>query len=176
MQEHFEIFAGYNQWANRRLYEAAARLSDADYRLDRRAFFGSIHRTLNHILVTDRIWLSRLTAADPTTAPARLDEVLYESLAELRRAREAEDQRIIELIGTYSPELLTVDLTYRNPRGKEFRQPLWQVLDHLFNHQTHHRGQVHAMISQAGAEAPSLDLIAYLRELREEDRPQPVTG
>ena len=91
MQEHFEIFAGYNQWANRRLYEAAARLSDADYRLDRRAFFGSIHRTLNHILVTDRIWLSRLTAAD-LSAKVRPVPVSLQHVAarqELRRLMQA---------------------------------------------------------------------------------------
>ena len=96
MQSHFSMFARYNDWANRRLYESASALSDPEYRADRGAFFGSVHGTLNHLLVTDRIWMNRFTGAGPTYS--RLDEIPFEDFRALRAAREAEDRRIIEWI------------------------------------------------------------------------------
>src|ERR671927_1747556 len=92
MQSPFPMMAAYNAWANRRLYDAAAALSDADYRADRGAFFKSVHGTLNHLLVGDRIWMRRFTGQGE--APSRLDAILFEGFSELRRAREAEDARI----------------------------------------------------------------------------------
>src|SRR5215468_5519967 len=85
MKDHYTSFAGYNAWANQRLYEAAARLTDAEYRADRGAFFKSMHGTLNHLLTTDRIWMQRFTGAGE--APDRLDAILHERLGELRAAR-----------------------------------------------------------------------------------------
>src|SRR6267154_2443051 len=93
MKAHYASFARYNAWANRRLYDAAATLSDADYRRDRGAFFKSMHGTLNHLLVTDRIWMERFTGEG--TAPDRLDAILFEELDALRAVREAEDLRIV---------------------------------------------------------------------------------
>src|SRR3954447_18797082 len=90
---HYRMFGHYNAWANGRLYDAAARLSPEQYRADRGAFFKSVHGTLNHLLVTDRIWMQRLTGEGD--APDRLDAILFETLAGLRPAREAEDRRII---------------------------------------------------------------------------------
>ena len=90
---HFDMFAGYNAWANRRLYDAAAKLSDAEYRADRGAFFKSMHGTLNHLLTADWVWMHRFTGEG--ASPERLDMILFEDLAPLREAREAEDQRIV---------------------------------------------------------------------------------
>src|SRR5260370_22332210 len=93
MKPHFAMMAGYNRWANERLYEAARALPDADYRAQRGAFFGSLHGTLNHLLVADRIWMHRFTGNGP--APTRLDEILFEDLAALEAARIEEDERIV---------------------------------------------------------------------------------
>ena len=92
MYAHFKRLAGYNRWANERLYDCAAALTDADRKQDRGALFGSIHNTLNHILVGDRIWMNRFTGHGPM--PARLDEVPYVDFDALRAARGAEDERI----------------------------------------------------------------------------------
>ena len=96
MKAHYATFARYNAWANRRLYDAAAKLSDADYRADRGAFFKSVHGTLNHLLVTDRVWMQRFTGEGD--APNRLDAILFETFEALRAAREAEDRRIIDFV------------------------------------------------------------------------------
>src|SRR5271156_6682640 len=96
MHAHFLMFAKYNAWANQRLYDAPAALSDADYRRDRGAFFKSMHGTLNHLLVTDRVWMQRFTGEG--TAPDRLDAILFEELGALREAREAEDRRIVTYV------------------------------------------------------------------------------
>lgn len=161
----FAMLARYNEWANRRLYHAAAQVSDADYHADRGAFFGSVHGTLNHLLVADRIWLQRFTGQGPTYQ--RLDTILHEDLASLRQAREAEDGRILSFVEALDAEKLAGSFTYRtivNP--KEVKQPLAPALAHVFNHQTHHRGQVHALLTAIGGRdaAPSLDLIYFQRE------------
>ena len=160
----YRDFAAYNEWANQRLYEAAAQLSDAQYRADGGAFFGSVHATLNHILVADRLWLRRITGSGDE--PAGLDAILFETLAELTPARAAEDARLAACVAGLDAMTLAGDLTYSNVAGTRFTQNLAMVLDHVFNHQTHHRGQVHCLISGLlGKSAPPpLDLIAFQRE------------
>ncbi len=165
MQSHFAMFARYNDWANRLVYAAAAALSDADYRADRGAFFGSVHGTLNHLLVGDRIWLHRFTGAGE--AYRRLDLILFEDLAALRSMREAEDARIVAWVDTLDAAALAGSFSYRtivNPT--DVTQQLAPALAHFFNHQTHHRGQVHGMLTGIGGRdaAPSLDLIQFQRE------------
>jgi uncharacterized damage-inducible protein DinB len=159
---HFDMMAAYNRWANLRLYEAVAGLSDADYFRDRRGFFKSIHGTLNHLLVGDRIWLRRFTGEGD--APTALDAILFDTFAPLRTAREAEDLRIVETFGKYEEDALAGTLSYRNTAGEPYEQPLATVLAHFFNHQTHHRGQAHDMVSQTGRKPPPLDLLIYMRE------------
>lgn len=159
--DHFRRFGRYNAWANRRLYDACAALTDDERRRDRRAFFGSIHNTLNHLVVTDRIWLARIEGSDAPMPP--LDSVPYADFAALRAAREAEDDRIRALVDGLDQTGLERELVYRSSSGAAFRTPLGIVLTHLFNHQTHHRGQLHDMLSQAGTAPPSLDLIAFQR-------------
>jgi uncharacterized damage-inducible protein DinB len=155
--------AAYNSWANRRIYEAAATLSDRDYRADRGAFFKSLHGTLNHILVGDRIWMRRFTGEGD--APTRLDAILFEDFAALRTAREAEDRRIEAYVGSLGDDRLAGTFTYTtitNPTRVE--QRLSDALDHFFNHQTHHRGQAHCLLTAITGDAPSLDLVLLQRE------------
>lgn len=163
MKPILDMLAAYNQWANRRLYAAAAELADSDYRADHGAFFGSVHGTLNHLLAGDLIWMRRLTGEGE--APARLDAVLHDDLAELRAAREAEDERIVVYVAGLSDSDLAGTVRYRtisNPADIE--QELLPVLINFFNHQTHHRGQVHCLLTRITNRAPSLDLLMYQRE------------
>jgi uncharacterized damage-inducible protein DinB len=163
MKDHYVTFAGYNAWANRRLYEAAALLSDAEYRADKGAFFKSMHGTLNHLLATDRIWMKRFTGEGE--APDRLDAIVYERLADLRTAREAEDRRIVGYITSLDEERLRGVIRYRRvSTPEEFVQKLMPALDHWFNHQTHHRGHAHMILTSLGKTAPELDLLYYQRE------------
>jgi uncharacterized damage-inducible protein DinB len=162
MIEHYRMFADYNRWANRRLYQAAGGLSDAQYRKDQGAFFGSLHHTLNHLLVTDRIWMKRFTGSGE--APALLDAILFDDFADLASARAAEDERIIAWICGLTEEDLAGRFTYRpitNPAP--VTQRLAPPLAHLFNHQTHHRGQCHMMLTALGQPSLALDLIYFLR-------------
>jgi uncharacterized damage-inducible protein DinB len=159
----FEMLADYNAWANGRLYRAAASLPDEAYRADLGAFFGSVHGTLNHLLAADRIWMRRFTGTGE--APAALDAILFEDLPELRAAREAEDGRIAAYIGSLDEAALAAPLAYRTMvKPSEINQRLDQALIHFFNHQTHHRGQAHALLTRLTGEAPSLDLIVFQRE------------
>jgi uncharacterized damage-inducible protein DinB len=162
MKSHFAMLAGYNAWANGRVYDAAAQLSDPDYRADRGAFFKSMHGTLNHLLVADRLWMRRFTGEGD--APSRLDAILFDEFLELRAAREAEDARITAYVDGLAQERIAANFRYStitNPR--EIEQPLGPALTHFFNHQTHHRGQAHAILTGLGREAPVLDLLAFQR-------------
>ena len=160
LHAHFRTFAGYNAWANKRLYGAVAKLPEAEYLKPREAFFKSIHATLNHILVGDRLWLGRLTGRD--AGIKSLDQMLYADLAGLRVARQAEDARLIAYVDRLSETDLLGSASYRNTEGKPFTVPLAQVLGHIFNHQTHHRGQVTALLAQAGIDPGVTDLIALV--------------
>jgi uncharacterized damage-inducible protein DinB len=165
MLSRYRVFAGYNAWCNERLYEVAAQVADAEYRANRGAFFKSLHGTLNHLLVGDRIWMQRFTGLGEK--PSSLDAILYHDFAELRAARRAEDERIIRYIGTLSDGDLKKRIRFRtvvNPQDIE--QELSSALDHFFNHQTHHRGQAHALLTGivGNERTPSFDLIIYQRE------------
>lgn len=163
MKQHFAMMAGYNTWCNERLYDAAAQLPDADYRADRGAFFKSVHGTLNHLLVADRIWMRRFTGEGE--APNRLDAILFEDLRDLRAARQTEDARIVSYVESLSEDALAGRFRYRTiTNATEVEQPLAPALVHFFNHQTHHRGQVHCLLTGFGLDAPSLDLILFQRE------------
>jgi len=152
--------AAYNTWANARLYDAATALTDFERKRDVKAYFTSLHGTLNHMLVADRIWLRRLTGEGD--APARLDTVLFESFSELREAREAEDKRLMGHVATLGSRDLQTQLDYVNTRGEAQSLPVGVVLTHVFNHQTHHRGQAAQILRQLGvAEPPSLDLLYF---------------
>jgi uncharacterized damage-inducible protein DinB len=160
--ENFRQLAAYNHWANLRLYGAALELPEEAYRRSTGVFFGSLHGTLNHLLLTDRIWLKRLTGTGEH--PDRLDAILHDDRRDLLRARMAEDARLNELVESYTGADLLEPIAYQTTSGKPYRQPLQDILLHLFNHQTHHRGQAHACCSiLTGSEPPSLDLLAFQR-------------
>jgi uncharacterized damage-inducible protein DinB len=161
MQAIYRMFARYNRWANRRLYAAVAALPDADYRADHGAFFRSLEGTLNHVLVGDRVWMRRFTGEGPQ--PTRLDEILYPEFDDLRAAREAEDDRIVAWVDGLDAAALAARFTYRPITvPEEVSQPLAPALSHFFNHQTHHRGQLHAMITAAGEQTGDTDLFLIL--------------
>ena len=164
MLDYFRTLARYNQWANRRLYAACAELSEADYMKPRAAFFGSIHATLNHNLVGDRLWMGRITGHD--SGIRALDQILYGDFAGLRVARVAEDAQIINVIDAMDLPTLNTALRYAPLTDKTttVSTPMRFVLGHLFNHGTHHRGQAHGLLSQTSVAPPPLDLVVYLRE------------
>lgn len=152
--------AAYNAWANARLYDAATALTDFERKRDVKAYFTSLHGTLNHLLIADRIWLHRLTGEGDR--PDRLDAILFEQFADLREAREAEDRRLIDYVSTLSAADLEAEVDYENTRGEEKRLPRGLILTHVFNHQTHHRGQATHILRQLGvAEPPALDLLYF---------------
>ncbi len=164
MKDRYTTLAGYNAWANSRLYDAASTLSDADYRADRGAFFKSVQGTLNHLLVTDRIWMKRFTGTGE--AINQLNAILFDDLASLRRAREAEDLRIVNYINGLNEDALASTFRYQRASTPEiYEQDLAPALDHFFNHQTHHRGQAHGLLTNLTGKAPELDLLFYQREM-----------
>jgi len=159
---YYRMFGRYNAWANGRLFAAAGRLSVEQYRADRGAFFKSVHGTLNHLLVTDQIWMQRFTGEGD--AADRLDAILCETLDELRAARESEDRRIIDFVDGLDDARIAATIKYRRVSSpQEFEQQLAPALAHWFNHQTHHRGQVHALLTGLAGETPELDLLFFQR-------------
>lgn len=167
MLAHLRRMARYNRWANKRLYDACAQLADEEYQKPRQAFFGSLHGTLCHLLVTDWEWINRVEGK-PSLGLA-LDHRPFATFAELRTAREAQDAKIIEVTDGLDEATATADVVYRRvtPPQAEMRTPRYLCLLHMFNHETHHRGQAHDQLSQTAVPPPALDLLFYLREVGE---------
>lgn len=162
MKQHFSMMAAYNRWANARLYEAAGELTSEELNRDVGAFFKSMIGTLNHLLVADRIWMKRFTGEGE--APTKLDTILHGALPALRIAREAEDKRISEWVAGLDEERLAGRFTYVTATDmRTISQRLAPALVHFFNHQTHHRGHAHMVLSVLGKAPPSLDLIYFQR-------------
>jgi uncharacterized damage-inducible protein DinB len=156
MLDAFRIFARYNRVANERLYDACSQLDLVEYRRQRAGSFGSIHGLLNHVLLGDRIWMSRFAGGGKTTPP--LNTILFEDFAELRVARIADDAAIEAFFAEADESFLTRPLAYRNSLGKDCVDVASAAVLHFFNHETHHRGQVHVMLSQTNVKPPSLDM------------------
>ncbi|MEH6565815.1 MAG: DinB family protein [Halopseudomonas sp.] len=157
-RDQFMTLARYNQWMNQRLYALCAQLPEEDYRADRGAFFRSIHGTLNHLLLADRIWFGRFTGC-PVSVTG-LDAEQYTAFVPLREAREQLDQQIVAWVATLDALRLGGEFSYTslvNPEPR--RYPMWLVLTHFFNHQTHHRGQITTLLSQCGTDPGLTDLI-----------------
>lgn len=163
MKSHFVMMAEYNAWANTRLYEIAKRLPDERYRQDVGVYFKSLHGTLNHILTADLIWMRRLTGSGDH--PNKLSAIVFDDLMSLSSARQREDRRIIDFVETLSDPRLEETLDYRMLDGTPKKQRRREILAHLFNHQTHHRGQAHAVLTLLGmAEPDPLDMLIMQRE------------
>jgi uncharacterized damage-inducible protein DinB len=151
--------ASYNRWMNSRLYETCAQLSDEQRKRDVGAFFKSIHGTLNHLLLADRVWMGRFTGT-PFAVNSLRDE-LYSEFEQLRRAREQEDARITVWVEGLQPSDVAGELRYTSIVNPEPRcYPMWFVLSHFFNHQTHHRGQITTLLSQFELDPGVTDLLA----------------
>jgi uncharacterized damage-inducible protein DinB len=153
--------ARYNQWQNQSLYGAADTLA-ADERLrDRGAFFSSIHGTLSHILWGDQQWMSRFAPTIVTKPPALVRDGPgnYPHWADLKARRVAFDQTILDWADGLAPDWLSGDLVwYSGAMKANAAKPKWLTVTHFFNHQTHHRGQVHAMLTAAGTKPDDTDL------------------
>ena len=154
---HCLVMAQYNEWMNSRLYAVCATLTEDELRQDRGAFFQSIYATLNHILYGDSAFMARFSGT-PGAAP-RFGVDLHGSFAGLRAAREALDQTILEWSATLTPAWLEEDLTYTSQiDGKTRTVPKWVLVTHMFNHQTHHRGQITTLLTQLGLDIGSTDI------------------
>ena len=159
------MMARYNAWANGKLYDACAGAGAEAWAADAGLFFQSLRGTLNHLVVADRIWMRRLTGEGETHAA--LDEVPYPQFAELRDVRTALDKRIRTYVEGLHGEALAGTFTYTPVTDPTpVTQARAPVLAHLFNHQTHHRGQCHAALTRLVGEAPALDLIYFQRAER----------
>lgn len=165
-REPYTTLAAYNAWANRRVFDACAVLDDGAYRAHRGAFFGSIHRTLNHQLLVDLLFLSRLEGVPPPEGVARLDHELHATFDDLRAARVDTDARLVATVAAIDPATLDRDLAFDGIGGGRYAFRRFEILLTLFNHQTHHRGQVHAMLTAAGAPSLELDVIDWLHGSR----------
>ncbi|MBF5056418.1 DinB family protein [Alcanivorax sp. 521-1] len=157
-REHYARLARYNHWQNGQILNACAALDDAERKADRGLFFRSIHGTLNHLLLTDRMWLGRFIG---TPFPARsLAQELYADFDTLRRERRLTDRALADYTATLEEDQLAGDVHYVSAStGQSHRRPLGLCLTHLFNHQTHHRGQLTASLSQLGQDFGTTDLI-----------------
>jgi uncharacterized damage-inducible protein DinB len=166
--EWLGALARYNRWMNDKLYALAATLSDEERKRDSGAFFKSIHGTFNHLLLADRVWLSRfkgVTSSSALMAPGihSLDQELHADFEDLRRERALTDDELSSWIAGLTPEQLAAPLVYVR-RGQRLESPLWWAVAHVFNHQTHHRGQITALLTQQGCDPGVTDLVAMLRE------------
>lgn len=153
--------ARYNRWQNESLYREAGRLSDDERRRPRGAFFGSIHGTLNHLYWADSLWLSRFGAAErPRSASVKASIEEFENFKDLASARTSLDATILAWADALGPEAIAGDVTWWSGiNQKNVTRPAALIITHFFNHQTHHRGQVHAMLTAAGAKPDDTDLI-----------------
>ena len=170
------LMTHYNRWMNERMFDAAARLDHAALAADRGAFFGSILVTLNHIAVADTIWLRRFAQqpASPSLAvlgefpvPSSLRETLAPDLAGLRGYRARLDELIVKWASGLTFEQLSSELRYANTAGVVSTRSFGGLVQHFFNHQTHHRGQVSTLLFQAGVDVGVTDLIAVIPSLRD---------
>ena len=159
---NFQLLANFNTWANTKIFSACKELDNTEYKKDRKAFFSSIHGTLNHSLVVDMAYISRIEGKDHGLKG--LDQILFESLLQLEEARIKEDKRLVDLVNNLSEESIYTEITYKGfETGNTTTHTINMILITLFNHQTHHRGQAHNMLSQAGVKPPQIDIPDFVK-------------
>lgn len=172
--EQYRVLARYNRWMNRKLFALAGGLEDVVRKRDLGAFFGSVHGTLNHLLLADRAWLFRITkdgeryasktvAGEPILITGLRHE-LYADFDVLHRERERTDEDLLEWIYGLDEAALDGTIDYTTTSGEPQSHVLWWAVGHLFNHQTHHRGQLTTLLSQLGLDPGVTDLLAMCRE------------
>ena len=158
--DYVRVMAAYNSWQNQSLYQAAANLSDAQRREDRGLFFGSVHSTFNHLLWGDKTWLSRFTGREParmgSIAESPEEYGMWDVMVEARRSL---DDEIIAWSNGITAEFLAGELSwFSGAVGREVSKPYALLVTHFFNHQTHHRGQIHAALTALGQKPDDTDL------------------
>jgi uncharacterized damage-inducible protein DinB len=157
---YLTTMAKYNSWQNRSLYAAAATLSDDARRQERGAFFGSIHTTLNHLLWADRTWLARFIGGPLFGVSSKDGLSLYKDFDELKHERDVTDTVIEDWTRDLDPQWLEGDLFwFSGILNRDVSMSKQHLVTHFFNHETHHRGQVHAMLTMAGAKPEDTDLM-----------------
>ena len=173
MIENYRFLAKYNKWLNEKIYTVVSELPSYERHRDYEAFFGSIHNTLNHLVLTDKIWLNRFAVQENCPAfsadileihggVSSLKQILFENFEDLKRHRARMDEAIENWTLQMQPDFPLQVMRYANMSGKKREHPMWQALTHFFNHQTHHRGQITTMLSQAHVDYGVTDLIAML--------------
>jgi uncharacterized damage-inducible protein DinB len=156
---YVQRMARYNRWQNENLYGVADTLGDAERRRERGAWFGSIHKTLNHLLWGDQIWMYRLAGTPKPQGTIPESVALFADWDSLKSERKSFDGTIVDWADAVSDSWLAGDMTYYSYATKsEWSRPHWMLVTHMFNHQTHHRGQVHCMLTQAGGRPSDTDL------------------
>ena len=157
---YVQRMARYNRWQNRSLYGAADTLTDAERRRDRGAFFGSIHGTLAHLVWGDQTWMGRFAGTPPARAKNGRESVnAYPDWTELKADRAAFDATIVGWADSLDPDWLAGEMTWFSGNAqREMTSQKWLLVTHLFNHQTHHRGQVHCMLTAAGTKPADTDM------------------
>lgn len=169
LKEHVYLMADYNQWMNQKIYEVVGTLSPENLHEDKGAFFGSIFATLNHICVGDTLWLKRFSPVlqrfqsfkpimDLAT-PEALDQFVANNFNDLKDRRQLLDEILLEVTSLLTDEQLLEPINYTNSKGVAGSKTLFNLLMHLFNHQTHHRGQVTTLLSQSGLDVGITDLV-----------------
>lgn len=155
--EYCQVMADYNQWMNQKLYSICIdELGDGERKQDRGAFFGSIHGTLDHIFLGDRLWLGRFLQQP---FAGKIGRELYKDFSQLHQARIETDRQIITWTAELTTSWLEQPLTYTSGIDQKVRtMPSWVLVTHFFNHQTHHRGQVTTLLSQLGYDLGTTDL------------------
>jgi uncharacterized damage-inducible protein DinB len=163
MVEEFRDLYAYNAWANDRIFGAVGGLSQGEVARDLGSSFPSIRETLAHLVSSEWIWLTRWRGTSPTGIPASWDLSTLEALEGRWRAVDGELRAYVDGL---SQEDIRRTVVYRNTTGQEFAAPLQQLLRHVVNHSTYHRGQVVTMLRQLGAEGVATDLVQFHRERR----------
>lgn len=174
LQQNFELMAKYNQWMNKQVYSAALELDDFQLREDLGTFFGSILGSLNHILVGDIVWLKRfaehpknyksLQYLNSLSKPLALTEILHSDFNELQKTRIKMDEVILKFSMEASEKDYELELSFNNMKGQLFKKRFGFLVQHFYNHQTHHRGQVTTLLSQLGINVGVTDLLALIPE------------
>lgn len=162
MKQQLLSLGKYHLWAFDRLFESLRRVPDEDYRSNAGLFFTSIHGTLNHLLLADRVWQARFTGT--AFSVSGLDQELEPDRAALEDQIRGQCRAWGNIIGSHPDAWTGESLVYRTSSGVESRTPVGKTLLHVFNHGTHHRGQISAVISRLGFQVPEMDYIYYIRE------------
>jgi uncharacterized damage-inducible protein DinB len=158
--EPFRALFEYNRWANARTREALSRVSPEQFTRAVGGSYGSLQKTIAHLVASEWVWIRRWKGDSPTAPPFAEDSLTLSGLGSLWQPIEHETQTFVEEL---TPQALEAMVAYRNTRGQPFSEPLWQQLQHLVNHSSYHRGQIVALLRQLGVQPLGTDLIAFYR-------------